>query len=115
VAQGVNIAAALRSLNAEGFPRHSIQPLQGSAPRDLFQTGNIEWEILGAIPAVGFLDLNQATARFYDNDLAIGTGLIGQALAAEFQKAQSTASERQRAINWLVTGEDIYAETDPST
>jgi len=56
-----------------------------------------------------------STARFCNDDLAIGDTPIGNAPEEEFRKALSTANERHLAINWLVDGGEIYSETDAST
>ena len=62
-----------------------------------------------------FGPLDISTARFCNDDLAIGETPIGNAPEEEFRKALSTANERHLAINWLVDGGEIYSETDAST
>jgi hypothetical protein len=62
-----------------------------------------------------FGPLDISSARFCDDDLAIGDESIGSAREEEFRKALSIASERHIAINWLVSGGEVYSETDNST
>ena len=62
-----------------------------------------------------FGPLDVSSARFCDDDLAIGEMPIGKASEEDFRKALSTANERHLAINWLVEGGEIYSETDTST
>jgi hypothetical protein len=62
-----------------------------------------------------FGPLDISSARFCNDDLAIGDAPIGDTSEEEFRKTLSIANERHLAINWLVNGGDVYSETDTST
>jgi hypothetical protein len=53
--------------------------------------------------------------RVIDGDLAIGKSAISDAPKEAIQRAQSTAMERHRAINWLMGYSEVYSKTDTST
>ena len=62
-----------------------------------------------------FGPLDISSARFCDEDLAIGDEPIARASEEEFRKALSTANERHLASNWPADGGEVYSETDTST
>jgi hypothetical protein len=62
-----------------------------------------------------FGPLDVSTARFCDDDLAVGDVPISRASEDDFERTLSAASERHLAINWLVEGGELYSETDTST
>lgn len=61
-----------------------------------------------------FGPLDVSTARFEEDDLAIGDAPVSKVSGEEFHRALSSANERHLAINWLAGG-GIYSETDTST
>jgi hypothetical protein len=53
--------------------------------------------------------------RIVNNDLALGKTPIADADPALVRMCESIASERHRAIDWVLLGSEIYSETDMST
>lgn len=53
--------------------------------------------------------------RIKNNDLAIGDSTIAKARPHELGQSQSVATERFRAINWLLDASNVYSQTDTST
>jgi hypothetical protein len=62
-----------------------------------------------------FGPMDVSSARFCNEDLAIGKTSISQAPAEEFRTALSIANERHQCINWLVDGGKVYSETNTGT
>lgn len=56
-----------------------------------------------------------AQFRVIGNDLALGDQAISEASQEDVSSAQSTATERHLAINWLMGYSEIYSQTDTST
>jgi hypothetical protein len=61
----------------------------------------------------GQFDIRQF--RIVDNDLALGKAAIADADPALVKVCESIASQRHRAIDWVVHSGGIYSETDTST
>jgi hypothetical protein len=62
-----------------------------------------------------FGPLDLSSARFCEDDLAIGEVPIRKARLEAFQKTLSIANERHLAVNWLAHGGELYSNTDTST
>ena len=62
-----------------------------------------------------FGPLDVSSARFYEDDLAVGDVSISKASEGAFRTALGIMQERHQAINWLTGGRKVYSETDTST
>jgi len=100
-------AAELQTLKRQCFALHwrlrdfSLKP----KPLDFRSFARESW----------FGPLDVSSARFCEDDLALGDVSIAKAPASAFRTALGIVQERHRAVNWLSGGARLYSETDTST